>query len=221
MPAREEPRLERRARRERHEADDLIERERDAAVLVGLLLEDVAEEAAVAVVEVGPRLHELGRDVGRHRGRREHVRVRMVERDRRGGARVLEDDDRPKAVVAPEVEHPLLVGVDDLLERGHGKGRERVVVARRFDHELVCADAVHEVVDAVATPLEVAFDAERGKLVRDHADAPRRTIRATVGRALRVELGRRLGLAPFAEHARAEAHLLVRCREGMSCADGR
>ena len=109
VAAGQQPRLERRAGGKRHEPDDVIERERDAAVLVGFLLEDVAEEAAVAVVEVAPRLdvprprRRASRPASRGRG------VRVVERNRARGPRVLEDDDRAEAYVAPEIEHPLLI----------------------------------------------------------------------------------------------------------------
>ena len=54
-----------------------------------------------------------------------------------------------------------------------GEVRVRLdLVERALDDDLVGADAVHLVVDAVAALVQVAFDLQRGELVRHDADAP-------------------------------------------------
>ena len=47
---------------------------------------------------------------------------------------------------------------------------------RRFDNYLVRADAVHPVVHAVALAIQLAFDSQSGKLIRNHAHPPTRLV---------------------------------------------
>ena len=70
-----------------------------------------------------------------------------------------------------------------------------------LDDDLVGADAVHHVVDAVAALVQVPLDLERGELVGDDADSPARAVRPRAVVAVGEDLGRRLVLVPFAERA--------------------
>ena len=75
------------------------------------------------------------------------------------------------------------------------------------------ADAVHAVVDAVAGAVEVALDAQRGKLVGEHAQPPARRVGAgarSVGGAMGEQLGRGQRLLPGAERAQPAARLGAR-----------
>src|SRR5262249_3177920 len=71
--------------------------------------------------------------------------------------------------LAPRLQH----GGDLALgELGHGGA-----MVGRLDDDLVGPDAVHPIVDYVARRLEVALDAEGGKLVRHDTDLPSRSVR--------------------------------------------
>ena len=75
------------------------------------------------------------------------------------------------------------------------------VVARALDDDLVGADAVHHVVDAVAALVQVALDLQRGELVGHDADPPARPVGPACRVAVGEDLGRRLVLVPLAERA--------------------
>jgi len=49
-------------------------------------------------------------------------------------------------------------------------------VVGRLDHDLVRANAIHFVEHALGLLIQAAFNAERRKLVRNHADRPSRTV---------------------------------------------
>ena len=80
------------------------------------------------------------------------------------------------------------------------------------DNHLVRAHAVHLVVQAFRLAAHIAFNAQRGKLVRDHANRPTRTVfrrrrpaieLRTVGQNLR----RRFAFVSVAEGTKASLHL--------------
>ena len=81
-----------------------------------------------------------------------------------------------------------------------------IEVPRRFDDDLVGADAAHHVVDALAALVQFAFDLQGGKLVGHHADAPPFAVALRAGVAIGDDFAGRLVLVAFAE--RAEAALL-------------
>jgi hypothetical protein len=100
----------------------------DPRALGRLLVEDVAVEAALAVVEVRARLVQLVGDRQRHDGRRDDLRVRMLEAGARAGAVVLEHDRGAEAPVTAEVDEPVAIRAHDVLDGGLGERRQRRVV---------------------------------------------------------------------------------------------
>ncbi len=74
-----------------------------------------------------------------------------------------------------------------------------------LEDDLVGADAVHLVVDAVAALLQFALDLQGGELVGHHADAPAVLVRPGPAIAVGEDLVRRLVLVALAERAEAAA----------------
>ena len=63
---------------------------------------------------------------------------------------------------------------------------------RRFNDHFVRADAVHLVEQAFAFAVQIAFDPQRGKFIRDHAHVPARRIWAAAVSSVLQNLRRRL-----------------------------
>ena len=81
----------------------------------------------------------------------------------------------------------------------------RDFVEGALDDDLVGADAVHLVVDAVAALVEVALDLQGGELVGHDADAPALLVGPGAAVAVGEDLVRRLVLVALAERAEAAA----------------
>ena len=79
------------------------------------------------------------------------------------------------------------------------------VVTRALDDDLVGADAVHHVVDAVAPLVQIALDLEGGKAVGHDADPPARPVGPAAEVAIGDDLRGRLVLLTFAERAELAA----------------
>src|SRR5262249_54043789 len=84
-----------------------------------------------------------------------------------------------------------------------GKMGQRQLVERAFDDDLMSADAVHLVVDALAAFVEVAFNLQDGKLVGYDADAPTALIGARIAVAIRQDLVGSIPFLAFTERAQA------------------
>ena len=79
-------------------------------------------------------------------------------------------------------------------------------MVRRLDHHFMRPDAIHLVKHAVSLAVEVAFNPQRRKFVRDHAQVPSRSVAAILTRAVSQNLRRRLIL--IARTKRTEARTL-------------
>src|SRR5439155_15719644 len=79
------------------------------------------------------------------------------------------------------------------------------LVEGALDDDLVGADAVHLVVDALAALLQVALDLQGGELVGHDADAPALLVGPRVAVAVRQDFQRGVALAALAERAEAFA----------------
>ena len=74
-------------------------------------------------------------------------------------------------------------------------------VERALDDDLVGADAVHLVVDALAALVQLAFDLQGGELVGHDAHAPALLVGPGLAIAVGEDLGRRVAFVPLAERA--------------------
>src|SRR5262249_10306041 len=82
-----------------------------------------------------------------------------------------------------------------------------------FDDDLMSADAVHPVVDAVAALVEVALDLQGRELVRHDADTPALVVTLRLPVAVGQDFVGRVDLGALAERAKAagaEGLLLLR-----------
>ena len=207
--ARVEVDLVREARRVGRERDVAVVDVDDPRAFRQLLVDHVAEQAALLVVVVRAGRLQLLRDRGRGHRRRDDLLRGMVQGRAGREPVVAEEQDVLEARIAQQVADPDLAGVE---RRGLLQQRQLVrldAVHRRLDHDLVRADPAHPVVHAVAAAIGLALDREGGGLVGDHAHQPAGRVRAT-RLADRVQLGRGGRLAARAEGARG----LVLGRDG-------
>ena len=128
------------------------------------------------------------------------------------GAVVLEDHDVAEARVLLQVDDAVAVGPEDILDLLVRQVAQRQHVVGRLDDDLVRADAVHLVVEAVALLVEVALDPQGGELVGHHAQRQPGCVRAAARRPVGQDLGRRLGLVAGAERAEVAARRNRRAR---------
>ena len=174
MPGGQDPSLEGKARGEGGDRHEAVPVDDEPSATAPLLAHDVTPHAALLdVPELGGAGQLLG-DHDRDDGERDELRVRMLQRGAGGLAVILEDEDGLEAAILLEIEHALTEGEQDL---GDGVGRHRRQgrrVVRALDHHLVSADSRHPVIGPLAARLELALDAQRGELVRDHTVRPAR-----------------------------------------------
>ena len=87
-----------------------------------------------------------------------------------------------------------------------GRVGKRAHVVRRFDDHFVRADAVHAVEKAVAFAIQAAFNSQRGKFIRHHAQRPSRRVFAAAIPSVGENFGR--GFAFIAGAERDKTQLL-------------
>src|ERR1700737_1167738 len=110
---------------------------------------------------------------------------------------ILEQENIAEAAVASEIEHAIAKGPEQIFDALFGQVGERYLVIRAFDDHFMRADAAHAVIEAFALAVEHSFNAERRKLVRDHAQIPMPVAVFPIGEDFR----RRIGFMAVAEGA--------------------
>ena len=98
--------------------------------------------------------------------------MRVLQRRARRGADVLEDHAVDEAFVFFQIHQAIAIDPEDFADMGFREVGHRDFMKRTFDDDLVGADAVHLVVNAIAALLQVPLDLQGGKLVGYHAHAP-------------------------------------------------
>src|SRR5260221_8310415 len=96
----------------------------------------------------------------------------MLQGGASGLAVVLKDHDVLEAPVLLQVKNTVTECPQHVLYPLQRHGRQGLHVIGRFDYNFMRADAVHLVKHAVGLPAQVAFNAQRGKFVRYHAQVP-------------------------------------------------
>ena len=136
------------------------------------MLDHVAVDAAAAVVEEFEGAgHFLPDGDGDDRGD-DQLAVGVFEAGAAGGAEFLKSMPWTKRLSRFKSTKPVAVDPEDFADVFGAEGGHGGVMGGAFDDDLVGADAVHHVVDAVAALVQVAFDLECGEAVGDDADAP-------------------------------------------------
>ena len=170
--ARQHPHLERRARRERGDGDELAVLADQPDLLLDLLADDVAEDAAVLVAVVVQAAFQLRGHLARQDGQGHQLRVAVLERGAGGLAEVLEHHHVAEATVLGQVADPVTEGAEGEQHVVRRQVRETVlVVGALYDH-LVGADAVHAIVEPLALLVQVALDDQGRVLVGHHPQLP-------------------------------------------------
>ena len=207
-----DPRLEREARRKRRDGKEILVLRNDARGIVHFLADDVAENAALFVLEIllGP-FQFFQRLLGDN-GQRDHLRVRMLQRRSRRLAVIFEDQNVLESLVALQIDHPVAERPDHVFHPLDGKVGERRAMFRCLDDHLMRAHAVHLVEHAFGRAVQTAFNAQRRKFVGDYAHPPSRRVArrlrpADDGRAVAQHFGRRLVLVARTKRAESALHL--------------
>lgn len=111
-------------------------------------------------------------DAGGNDRQGDELRVAVFERRTGGGAVILEDEDVAEAKIFTEVQHPIPIGPEHVLDFLGRHVGQAVFVTCRFDYDLVGSDPVHPVVETETFAAEIAFDLEGRELIGDDADRP-------------------------------------------------
>jgi hypothetical protein len=90
---------------------------------------------------------------------------------------VLKDQDIAEPWVTLEINHPFAIGPKHVLHCFGRKGRQRLLMERGFNQNLVGSDPVHFIVDAFSLTIQFSFNSKGREFVRDNPEAPSRRIR--------------------------------------------
>src|SRR5213594_682682 len=135
----QDPRLERKARREGGDGHEAVALDDEPAAASTLLPHDVAPHAALLDLPVLGGAGQLLGDHDRNDGQRDELRVRMLERSAGGLAVILEDEDGLEAAILLEIEHALSERQQHLGDGLGRQGRQRGGVLWALDHDFVSA----------------------------------------------------------------------------------
>src|SRR3954471_3836110 len=117
---------------------------------------------------------------------------------------ILEDEHVLETLVALQINDAVAKSVERIFNALLRHGGERELVLRSFDDDLMRADSVHAVINALGLTVKISFDTQRGIFIRHHAHRPARRIgRAAVAGAIGEDLGRSLAFVSRAEGAEA------------------
>ncbi len=125
--------------------------------LLFLLRDDVAEDAALLLLEVLLAGAQLVEDAARDEGGGRQLRSRVIELLASGASEILVDGDVLEAAVALEVGNARAGENKELLHFGVGGAPVIPVVARVLDQHFVSAHRLHLVIQAFAAACGVAF----------------------------------------------------------------
>src|SRR5579859_8045771 len=146
----EQPHLEGKARGVGSDADEMFVLADDALAGIALLADDVAEDAALLFVVIVPAVVDFFADAAGNNGKRDELRMRVLDGSAGGFAVILEDEDIAETLVVLEVEHAVAISPQDVFDGARRKSSERGGVFRSLDNDFMSADAIHFVI--VETP---------------------------------------------------------------------
>src|SRR6266540_3801756 len=112
----------------------------------------------------------------------------MLERGPGRLSLILEDHDVLQATILGQIDDSFPIGAENLGQMARWELLDPGVVLGRLDDHLVGADPVDAVVEALPRRLQIAFDPQRWKLVRDHPRPPSRTVRGAASGPQRPHL---------------------------------
>ena len=118
---------------------------------------------------------------------------------------ILKEQDIFEPSVLLKIQDAVTVSPEDVLDGPHGHGRNRHLVVRRLDDNLVGADAIHLVVESFTLAVQCALNPQRGKLVGDNPQRPARGIPAAAIRPVGEDFRRCLGFVSETKGAESTA----------------
>jgi hypothetical protein len=172
MVMRENPGLERNTRSIGAAGYVLATHFHDADLLLNFLREDVAEHATLFGYVVIPGGAEFIQHASRNECRADDLRSGMVELLPGYRSVILEDADVLEATVTLEILYSLCAKDEELLNLSVRGDPEMSVVSGVLDEDLVRADGLHGVVQALASAGRIALDVIDGRRMNDRAGRP-------------------------------------------------
>src|SRR5262249_39987212 len=101
-------------------------------------------------------------------------------------AMIFEDQNVLKAAIFFQVEDSIAERPKDIFNSLWGKRCQAGGVVRRLNNHFMSTDTVHLVEHAFGLTVQIAFNSERGKLVRNYSHRPARGIALHSGATIRV-----------------------------------
>ena len=93
----------------------------------------------------------------------------MFKRSSGGRTIIFKDEDMAKPLIPPQIDHSLPVSPEDLLHIPQWESGQSFGMLRRLDHHFMGSYSIHLIIDPLALPVQLAFNAESGELIRDNA----------------------------------------------------
>jgi hypothetical protein len=93
----------------------------------------------------------------------------MFKRSAGGRTIIFKHEDMAKPLIPPQIDHSLPVSPEDLLHTLQWESRQDFGMLRRLDHHFMGSDSIHLIIDPLALPVQIPFNAEGGELIRDDA----------------------------------------------------
>jgi len=117
----------------------------------------------------------------------------------RRGALILKNQNVAKPKIFLEVQNPVAIGPQDILQPLGGEVGKTLFVVRGFDDDFVGADAVHAVIETEPFAAHVALHMQGGKFIGHHSHGPIGTVGIRGVRPVRKDFLRR---QPFLSRAK-------------------
>jgi hypothetical protein len=133
----------------------------------------------------------------------------MFERGSGRDPLVLKDENIAKALVPSQVDDSLPISPQNLLHPLDGQRRQRLLMERGFDHDLMSPNPIHLIVHSFTLSVQISFNPEGWELVGNDPKAPTGRVGADSIVAKGQDLRRGLVLVSFAERAESSGRPLL------------
>jgi hypothetical protein len=181
----------------------------DTNSLPYLLVHDVAEDTAFLVLEIVPGALNFLTHAPRNDGEGDELGMGVFQGGACSHAVVLEDEDIAEPWVTLEVGDPFAVGPEHVLHCFGRKSRQRLLMERGFNQNLMGSDPVHLVVDAFPLTIQFSFDSKGREFVRNNPETPSRRIRRCSVASKGEDLWRSFVLVSLAQGTESTDRLML------------
>src|SRR5882762_8475560 len=195
----QQPHFKREPRSVRRKRDEVIVLANHSLAGFALLSDNIAENAALLLIVVVPTAVHFFAYSARYNRQRDQLRVGVLHRRARAFSVILENQHVAEPLVVLQIQHPVAIRPQYILQRALRQRSQRRRVIRRFDDHFMRADSVHLVEQPLALFIEFAFDPQRRKFVWHHSNGPSRSVRTTAVSPVHQHLIRSLPFVPRTE----------------------